>query len=372
MADNVPITPGSGRDIATDDVGGIHFQRVKLDVGDNAATIPVVGTALYGIPVDLKRADGVELTTKPKPGETWPISAASAIPVGDNGASLTVDAPVGSPVFVRLSDGTNPITGLPVSGTVTAAQGTPAANSGGWPAKITDGTDIVGITTEGGAKLLKVDIVKSVQGTAAYTDLASIANVSPIAALYNDGATDPTAGQIAAPRITSKRGIHMNLRTAGGAEAGVTGQPIYIAAAASPGTFPVSGGVNASLKDSAGSNIAESNPVWIRPGLGRTRITKRATLSASQSDVVLWTPTSSNKIILSKLVITLSVAGTVLVYMGSDTENTTIFQGSLPIGKHEVDFSMDPWDSQSGAAVMKYTTGTGVTGHMQAHGHEIA
>ena len=49
--------------------------------------------------------------------------AGGTFPVTDSGGSLTVDAPVGTPVFVRLSDGTNPITTLPVSiaGTVTIA-----------------------------------------------------------------------------------------------------------------------------------------------------------------------------------------------------------------------------------------------------------
>jgi len=30
MADNVDITPGAGATVATDDVGGVHFQRMKL------------------------------------------------------------------------------------------------------------------------------------------------------------------------------------------------------------------------------------------------------------------------------------------------------------------------------------------------------
>lgn len=39
MADNVAITAGSGTSIATDDVGGVHYQRVKIGVGaDGAAT----------------------------------------------------------------------------------------------------------------------------------------------------------------------------------------------------------------------------------------------------------------------------------------------------------------------------------------------
>ena len=39
MADNVPITAGSGTNIATDEVGGAHFQRVKIAHGaDGTAT----------------------------------------------------------------------------------------------------------------------------------------------------------------------------------------------------------------------------------------------------------------------------------------------------------------------------------------------
>lgn len=33
MADNLAITPGTGANIATDDIGGNHFQRVKLTLG---------------------------------------------------------------------------------------------------------------------------------------------------------------------------------------------------------------------------------------------------------------------------------------------------------------------------------------------------
>jgi hypothetical protein len=37
------------------------------------------------------------------------------VPISDNSGSLTVDAPVGTPAFVRLSDGSAAITTLPVS-----------------------------------------------------------------------------------------------------------------------------------------------------------------------------------------------------------------------------------------------------------------
>jgi hypothetical protein len=38
MADNVAITAGAGTSIATDDVGGVHYQVVKLAVGDGSST----------------------------------------------------------------------------------------------------------------------------------------------------------------------------------------------------------------------------------------------------------------------------------------------------------------------------------------------
>lgn len=43
MADNVAITAGAGTVIATDDVSGVQFQRVKLDVGGDGVSVPVVG-----------------------------------------------------------------------------------------------------------------------------------------------------------------------------------------------------------------------------------------------------------------------------------------------------------------------------------------
>lgn len=49
MADNVSITPGTGRTIAADDVGGIMFQRVKLALGaDGTAVDAVAGAGAVG------------------------------------------------------------------------------------------------------------------------------------------------------------------------------------------------------------------------------------------------------------------------------------------------------------------------------------
>ncbi len=50
MADNVAITAGSGTNIAADDVSSVFYQKVKLDVGGDGATLPVSATA-NAIPV---------------------------------------------------------------------------------------------------------------------------------------------------------------------------------------------------------------------------------------------------------------------------------------------------------------------------------
>ena len=55
MADNVNITPGSGATVATDDVAGVHIQKVKIVDGtaDSATAIP--GDATNGLDVDVTR-----------------------------------------------------------------------------------------------------------------------------------------------------------------------------------------------------------------------------------------------------------------------------------------------------------------------------
>lgn len=60
MADNVSISEGSGKSIATDDVAGQQYQRVKWDVGGDGASSPLVRgalTAANSIPVALATDD---------------------------------------------------------------------------------------------------------------------------------------------------------------------------------------------------------------------------------------------------------------------------------------------------------------------------
>lgn len=56
MADNIPITPGSGANVATDDCGaGGHAQIVKLAISTDGSATPIPADATFGLDVDVTR-----------------------------------------------------------------------------------------------------------------------------------------------------------------------------------------------------------------------------------------------------------------------------------------------------------------------------
>jgi hypothetical protein len=58
MADNISITAGAGTTVATDDVSGVHFQRVKLVDGTLDSSVAIAGDATNGLDVDVTRTVG--------------------------------------------------------------------------------------------------------------------------------------------------------------------------------------------------------------------------------------------------------------------------------------------------------------------------
>lgn len=114
---------------------------------------------------------------------TWIVTGTGGtFPVTDSGGSLTVDAPVGTPVFVRLSDGTSAITTLPVTATQagtwnvtnTGTFAVQAAQSGTWTVTGTGGT--FPVTDSGGSLTVDAPVgtpvfVRLSDGTSAITSL---------------------------------------------------------------------------------------------------------------------------------------------------------------------------------------------------------
>lgn len=146
MADDVTFqtstlaTPPDSTKVATDDVSGAHYQRVKLDLGgdglgsplirgqqadadsipvtlstEQAAFIDDLETLLSAIQTATEACQTALEATLTVQGTVTADAGTGPFPVSDNSGSLTVDAPVATPVFVRLSDGSSAISALPVT-----------------------------------------------------------------------------------------------------------------------------------------------------------------------------------------------------------------------------------------------------------------
>ena len=150
MADNAVLSAavGTGITVALDDIGGVMYPRSKVSLGadgtavDAAAGAGVVGTdtqrvtlgsddpAVVALQLIDNAISGAGFNITQLAGASVPIGAGveatavrvtlatdstGVVSIDDNGGSVTVDAPVGTPVFVRLSDGSSAITTLPVS-----------------------------------------------------------------------------------------------------------------------------------------------------------------------------------------------------------------------------------------------------------------
>jgi len=79
VADNV-VLPGEGQSVATDDVGGAQYQRVKLDVGGDGVSVPVVGS----LPVSGPLTDAqLRAAAVPVSGTFWQATQPVSGPVTD-------------------------------------------------------------------------------------------------------------------------------------------------------------------------------------------------------------------------------------------------------------------------------------------------
>ena len=158
MADNVPITPGAGKDIAADDVGSVFYQQIKIDLGGDGVSSPLVRgqqTMANSIPVAIASnqtgqkvqiTDGTDDVTVSVAGSRKPMdmhlidSAGNVVSSfgGAGGTSATDDAD-----FTALSTVGTPIIGVyePSPTSVTA-----------------DDMGIIGITQN---RYVKVDVAQS-------------------------------------------------------------------------------------------------------------------------------------------------------------------------------------------------------------------
>src|SRR5678816_4435223 len=100
MADNLTLNLGSGGSTAaTDDVGGVHFQKIKIADGAADSSAMIGGDATNGLDVDVTRVGGTVAVTQ---SGTW-----DEVGINDSGNSITVDDGGGN---LSIDDGGNSIT----------------------------------------------------------------------------------------------------------------------------------------------------------------------------------------------------------------------------------------------------------------------
>lgn len=143
MADNVPITPGTGTLIATDEVGGVHYQKVKLAFG--AADAATLVSATDKLPVDV----GTVAVTGSFYQATQPISGTVSVSgsVAVTGTFFQATQPVSGTITANAGTGTFAISAasLPLpSGAATSAK-QPALGTAG--AASTDVITVQGIAS---------------------------------------------------------------------------------------------------------------------------------------------------------------------------------------------------------------------------------
>lgn len=158
-----------------------------VPITDNSGSVTV--DAPVATPVFVRLSDGA--------------AAITALPVTDNAGSITVDAPVGTPAFVRLSDGSSAITTLPVSlasvpsHAVTVASGGIASGAVASGA-FASGSIAAGAVAAGATSFVKLEDVASADADAGVPAMA-VRKATPANTSGTDG--DYEMLQISAGRL---------------------------------------------------------------------------------------------------------------------------------------------------------------------------
>lgn len=253
MADHVSFqsatlaTPAASTSIATDDVGGNHYQRVKLDVGGDGASVPVLagtGTASSALRVALADSSVVAATQS----GSWSVSvtgtvaiSASALPLPSGAATAakqpalgTAGTPSADVISVQgvsggtalpVSDGGGALTvdgTVSISGSVTVTGTVAATQSGTWTVTGAGGT--FPVTDSGGS--LTVDAPVGTPVFVRLSDGASAISTLPVSLASVPSHAVTNAGTFAVQAASAGDVAH---------DAADSGNPVKVGAKATAG-----------------------------------------------------------------------------------------------------------------------------------------
>lgn len=198
------------------------------------------------------------------------ISTDDLVPVSDNGGSLTIDAPVGTPVFVRLSDGASAISTLPVS--LASVPSHAVTNAGTFAVQ------------ESGTQVQADDAVF----------IPATSKILMIGAEFDDVATDSVdEGDGGAVRMSANRNLYVRIRDNAGNERGLNIDAN--GALAATVTNATAANLNATVVQSGTWNIGTvttvttvstlSDTTQLHPGTGATNLGKAEDGASADGDV---------------------------------------------------------------------------------------
>lgn len=287
MADNTLLSAnvGSGDTLRTEDRTTYKTPVSLIDVGGTSAEA-LIGDSGVAMPV---KGLGTAGTAAAGVVTVQGIASMTALQVADNSGSLTVDAPVGTPVFVRLSDGSSAITTLPVSvATVPSHDVTnagtfavQAAQSGTW--HITNVSGTVSLPT--GAATAAKQPALGTAGTAS-SDVITVQGIASMTALKVDGSAVTQPVSIASTVTVTGAGGSFPVTDSGGSltvDAPV-GTPVFVRlsdGSSAITTLPVS---LASVPSHAVTN-AGTFAVQATLAAGSTNIAKAEDVASADADV---------------------------------------------------------------------------------------
>lgn len=321
MADNVPITAGSGTTIATDEVGTDHYQKVKLVDGtaDSSAAIP--GDVANGLDVDVTRLPA--LVTGDATVGRVKLTDGTDVALVDGSGRLLVDA---SGVTV------------PVSGTLGIGDGTDTVDV------ITDGADNLSnalnqlvaagllyaydgttwdrVTNGGGAEAtaLRVTLANDSTGVLSVDDNGSTLTVdAPVGTPVNTQIGNAT---LVAGVIDETGAAAVDALAVGGGTAHDvvdSGNPLKIggkARTAMPTAVAALDRVDGSF-DTYGRQLV----AHLDPGM---QVWKSVNVTTTQTGSDVWTPGGSKRIAVTYLAISAyaTTAGRVILWFGANADTT--------------------------------------------------
>jgi len=295
------LLDASGVNQASISAGG----AVKVD--GSAVTQPVSGTVAVSTINSVAPAFGSGVRGATVQRVT--VATDDVVPVTDNSGSLTVDAPVGTPVFVRLSDGASAISTLPVS--LASVPSHAVTNAGTFAVQDSQViADNAGFT-DGTSKVFPAGFIyDEVAGTALTENDAAAARINANRAMVNcieDGSTRARYATVTASNALK-----------------VDGSAV---------TQPVSGTV--SIASNSSVNVAQINGVTTTMGNGVSGTGVQRVTIASDSTGVVGLNTGTNSIGKISDITTSIVPGTGATNLGKaeDAAHTTGDTGVLALGR---------------------------------------